>query len=132
MYKQSTTSNECSDQISAENDRLMESYGTADRDPKCGDINFLPSDGSPHLPSPFLRHFIVDPGPLGLVLILRCWAYLCNTTRGQWAELPFLMHAGKHDCFFGTSMLATVVVHDTAMLSVWNLAQDFLLSNPLF
>ncbi|KAJ7797254.1 hypothetical protein B0H14DRAFT_2619121 [Mycena olivaceomarginata] len=95
-------------QISAESDGLIESYSTADQDPKRGDINFLPSDGSPLLPSPFLRHFFVDPPPLGLVLILRCWASLCNATRWQWAELHLLMHAGKHDCFFGTAMLATV------------------------
>ncbi|KAJ7113201.1 hypothetical protein C8R44DRAFT_856168 [Mycena epipterygia] len=36
-----TTSNECSDQISAESDGLIASYGIADRDPKRGDINFL-------------------------------------------------------------------------------------------
>lgn len=41
MYKQNTTSNECSDQISAESDGLIGSYGIADRDPKRGDINFL-------------------------------------------------------------------------------------------
>ncbi|KAJ7926601.1 hypothetical protein B0H13DRAFT_2265856 [Mycena leptocephala] len=36
-----TTSNKCSDQISAESDGLIGSYGIADRDPKRGDINFL-------------------------------------------------------------------------------------------
>jgi hypothetical protein len=41
MYKQNTTSNECSDQISAESDGLIGSYGIADRDPKRGDINFF-------------------------------------------------------------------------------------------
>ncbi|KAJ7935871.1 hypothetical protein B0H13DRAFT_1947385 [Mycena leptocephala] len=34
MYKQNTTSNECSDQISAESDWLIGSYGIADQDPK--------------------------------------------------------------------------------------------------
>ncbi|KAJ7820906.1 hypothetical protein B0H13DRAFT_2451087 [Mycena leptocephala] len=38
---QNTTSNECSDQISAESDGLIGSYGIADRDPKRGDINFI-------------------------------------------------------------------------------------------
>jgi hypothetical protein len=41
MYNQNTTSSECSDQISAESDGLIGSYGIADRDPKRGDINFL-------------------------------------------------------------------------------------------
>ncbi|KAJ7203540.1 hypothetical protein GGX14DRAFT_651551 [Mycena pura] len=41
MYRQNTTSNECSDQISADSDGLIGSYGIADRDPKRGGINFL-------------------------------------------------------------------------------------------
>ncbi|KAJ7752222.1 hypothetical protein DFH07DRAFT_774511 [Mycena maculata] len=68
MYKQNTASNKCSDQISTDSDGLIGSYGIADRDPKRGDINFL-SDHSPHLPSPFLHHFFLDPR----LWIPRCW-----------------------------------------------------------
>ncbi|KAJ7912716.1 hypothetical protein B0H13DRAFT_1874559 [Mycena leptocephala] len=70
---QNTTSNECSDQISAESDGLIGSYGIADRDPKRGDINFLSIGPPPHLPSPFLHHFFLDPRLWGLVRIPRCW-----------------------------------------------------------
>ncbi|KAJ7756055.1 hypothetical protein DFH07DRAFT_940740 [Mycena maculata] len=57
MYKQNTTSNECSDQIST-GDGLIGSYGIAARDPKRRDINFL-SIGP--LASPYLHHFFFDP-----------------------------------------------------------------------
>ncbi|KAJ7628083.1 hypothetical protein B0H17DRAFT_1218381 [Mycena rosella] len=40
------------------------------------------------------------------------------------------LFASMSDCFFGSAMLATVAVHDTAILSVWDLTHDFLLSNP--
>ena len=63
------TSNEGPDQISAESDGLIESYGIADRNPRRGGIKLLPSDRSPRLSWPFLHHFFVDPRLLGLVMI---------------------------------------------------------------
>src|ERR1700761_3839160 len=45
-YEQSMTSNEGPDQISAGSDGLIESYGIADRNPRRGGIEFLPSVAS--------------------------------------------------------------------------------------
>ncbi|KAJ7209463.1 hypothetical protein B0H12DRAFT_1157853 [Mycena haematopus] len=78
MYQGSTTSNECSDQISAESDELIDIYVIADQDPKRGDINFLSIGPPAFLLSPLLRHFFVDPRLWGLVRIPRCWTSLCK------------------------------------------------------
>jgi len=103
IYEQSTTSNEGSDQISAQSDGLIESYGIADRNPRRGDINFLPSDRSPHLPRPFLLHFFVDPRLLGLVLIPWCWASVRDPNGWQWLPRLSFTHSGKHNCFLKVS-----------------------------
>ncbi|KAJ7114502.1 hypothetical protein C8R44DRAFT_740637 [Mycena epipterygia] len=128
MYEQSRTSNEGSDQISAESDGLIESYGNADRDPRRGDTD-LPLL---HLPSPFLHHFFVDPRVFRLVLIARSWASVANADIWIWAEVLSSMHSGKNHRLLGSAILATIAVHDTAMLSAWNLTQDFSLFNPPF
>ncbi|KAJ7478296.1 hypothetical protein FB451DRAFT_1365873 [Mycena latifolia] len=86
MYEQSRTSDEGSDQIPAKSDGLIESYGIADRNPRRGDINFLPSDRSPHLASLFLHHFFIDPRSLWLIVTPRFWASIYDDTGCQWAE----------------------------------------------
>jgi hypothetical protein len=83
------------------------------------------------LPSPFLHHFFANPRVFGLPLIPRCWNSVANDIRWIWAEVPS-RHSGKIHCLFGSAILATAAVHDTAMLLVWNLTQDFSLFNPPF
>ncbi|KAJ7773587.1 hypothetical protein DFH07DRAFT_801241 [Mycena maculata] len=92
MYKQNTSSNECSDQISADSDGLIGSDGITDRDPSRGDINFL---STPHLPSPFLHHFFLDPRLWGLIRILQGWPSIWEDTGWQLTGLSLVTHTGK-------------------------------------
>ncbi|KAJ7811451.1 hypothetical protein B0H13DRAFT_2146377, partial [Mycena leptocephala] len=82
MYKQNTTSNECSDEISAESDGLIGSYGIADRDPKRGDINFL------------------SIGPLALFAIAISPPFLPrSTTLGARLDLPITTSFVGQSCW---------------------------------
>ncbi|KAJ7722077.1 hypothetical protein DFH07DRAFT_946779 [Mycena maculata] len=74
------------------NDGLIGSYGITDRDPNRGDINFL---STPHLPSPFLHHFFLDPRLWGLVRIPQRWPSIWRDTGWQLTGLSLVTHAGK-------------------------------------